>query len=267
MLPITFLSDYGFRDHFVGTCHGVIERIAPGTTVIDIGHGVPACALITGAVALRSAIPYMPIGVHLAVVDPGVGSERGAIVLRTADERLFVGPDNGLLTPAADLCGGIVAAFDIRHAPTNLQPASNTFQGRDIFAPAAAELSKGTDPATIGEEFNPENVVALKLPAARIGADALEAHVLSVDQFGNIQLDAQRSHLEELAFEHGKHLELMTRKRGFPAVYASTFADVAAGEMLLFEDSSRLLAIAVNQDSAAEWLAVDAGDTITIRAF
>ena len=144
MLPITFLSDYGHEDEFVGVCHGVIQRIAPGAVVIDIAHALPPHDTRTAALVLRNTLPYMPQGVHLAVVDPGVGTERRAVALQARDGRLFVGPDNGLLSLAFERRGGVESAVDLSESSYRLEPVSATFHGRDLFAPVAARLALGS---------------------------------------------------------------------------------------------------------------------------
>ncbi|MBV8990010.1 MAG: SAM-dependent chlorinase/fluorinase, partial [Solirubrobacterales bacterium] len=187
---ITFLSDYGVADDFVGVCHGVIARICPQALVIDITHGVPRYDARAGALILSGSLAYMPAGVHLAVVDPGVGGERRAIALRAADGRLFVGPDNGLLMPAAEQSGGVVEAVDVSRSQFRLQPVSATFHGRDIFAPVAAQLASGVDLAETGEPCNPDALITFALPPARHEDGALVARAIYVDRFGNVQLNA-----------------------------------------------------------------------------
>ena len=140
---ITFLSDYGLEDEFAGVCHGVIAGICPDARVIDLTHGIPRHDVRAGALVLRSALPYLPRGIHLAVVDPDVGAERRAVAIRSADDRMLVGPDNGLLSLAAQAAGGVVEAVDIARSPFRLEPVSATFHGRDIFAPVAARLGRG----------------------------------------------------------------------------------------------------------------------------
>ena len=154
---ISFLSDYGLDDDFVGICHGVIATICPEARVIDIAHGVRRHDVRAGAVILRDALAYMPAGVHLAIVDPDVGAERRAVALRLDDDRLLVGPDNGLLWPAAELGGGVVEAADIARSRFRLEPLSATFHGRDIFAPVAARLAAGAPLAEAGEPCDPAN--------------------------------------------------------------------------------------------------------------
>ncbi len=153
---ITFLSDYGNDDEFVGVVHGVILKLCPEARVIDVSHGIPRQAVDLGARALLRALPYMPAGVHLAVVDPEVGARRRAVALRVAEEdRLLVGPDNGLLIPIAERFGGVATAVEISSSPWRLEPVSATFHGRDIFAPVAARLAAGEPLEDAGTPLEP----------------------------------------------------------------------------------------------------------------
>src|SRR3954452_2654476 len=180
MPVLTFLSDYGLLDEFVGVCHGVIARIAPEVRVIDISHGVQRHDVRSGALMLRGALPYMPAGVHLAVVDPEVGGRRPAGALRTAEEdRTLVGPDNGLLMLAAERFGGVVDAIDVGRSPHRLEPGSATFHGRDICAPVAARLAGGAPFADAGDPMSPDDLVALDVPRARIEDGDIVAHALA----------------------------------------------------------------------------------------
>jgi len=253
---VTFLSDYGHADEFVGVCHGVIARLAPDARILDVTHGVPRHDVRAGAVALASALPFMPPGVHLAVVDPGVGSRRRAVALRCAEEdRLLVGPDNGLLELAARRFGGVVEAVDIGRSPHRLEPVSATFHGRDIFAPVAAALAAGEELGDAGDPLAPDDVVALELPQARMEDGVLVAHALLGDRFGNVLLDADHGQLAGSGLHLGAALAVVVN--GQPAVgarYASTFADVADDELLVYEDAQRRLALAVNRGSAMQRL-------------
>ncbi|HWI09540.1 MAG TPA: SAM-dependent chlorinase/fluorinase, partial [Solirubrobacteraceae bacterium] len=197
MAVVTFLSDYGLDDDFVGVCHGVIARIAPQARIIDVTHGIGRHDVRAGALVLRRALPYMPAGVHLAVVDPEVGAERRAVALRcTAEERLLVGPDNGLLALAAARFGGVAEAVEIGRSPLRLEPLSASFHGRDVFAPVAAQLAAGTvQLADAGEPLDPAELMALALPRARPTDDGLLAHVLHADRYGNVVLDAEHDDL------------------------------------------------------------------------
>jgi S-adenosylmethionine hydrolase len=262
---ITFLSDYGLDDDFVGVCHGVIARIAPDARVIDLSHGVPRHDVRSGALMLRRALPYTPPGIHLAVVDPEVGGERRAVALRTAEEdRILVGPDNGLLQLAAQRFGGIVEAIDIAHSPFRLEPSAATFHGRDLFAPVAAAIAAGAAPAETGKPLVPEELDALHMPLAHVDAadGDLVAHALAFDRFGNVMLDVEHEELDGSGLRLG-HPVLIN---GEHAHFATTFADVPAGALLLYEDAYRALSLAVNRGSAALHLGLALDSEIRIRA-
>ncbi len=259
--PITFLSDYGLDDDFVGVCHGVIARIAPGTAVIDLTHGVPRHDVRSGALVLRRALPYCPPGVHLAVVDPDVGGERVAVAVRVAqDDRILVGPDNGLLSLAAVRFGGAVEAVDVGLSRHRLEPASATFHGRDIFAPVAAALAAGAHLAEAGEPIDPDELVTLHMPLARAEADEIVAHAVSIDRFGNVMLDVEHEELAAFGMKLGHPMMV----NGARCIYATTFADVQAGELLVYEDAYRTLALAVNRASAADLLGLALDDEVHI---
>ena len=148
---ITFLTDFGLQDDFVGTCHGVMKRIAPDADVIDITHGIEPQQVLQGALVLAATLPYMPEGVHLAVVDPGVGTDRKALALRGVDGRLYVGPDNGLLVPAADRLGGLAGVWELENPAYRLEPVSRTFHGRDLFAPRRRTSQRESTRPTSGQ--------------------------------------------------------------------------------------------------------------------
>jgi S-adenosyl-L-methionine hydrolase (adenosine-forming) len=259
-LSITFLSDYGLRDEFVGVVHAVIAHECPTARVIDLSHGVPRQSVLAGALMLARSLPYATPGVHLAVVDPDVGARRRAIALRTAEEaRLLVGPDNGLLIPAAMRFGGIAEAVEISHSPWRLEPVSATFHGRDLFAPVAARLAGGEALADAGTPVEPGELVALDLPQPRQEEGALVAHVMVIDGFGNVQLDAAPS---DLGGRLGHTVEVGD---GRSARYLRTFADAEAGELLLYEDAAGMLALAVNGGEAVAELGDPApGDEVRL---
>lgn len=262
MRTVTFLSDYGLGDDFVGVCHAVIARIAPDARVIDLTHGVPRHDVRTGALTLSRALPYTPAGIHLAVVDPEVGAERRAVAIRCAQEdRVLVGPDNGLLMPAASALGGAVEAVDIGRSPHRLEPLAATFHGRDIFAPVAAHLAAGAPLSGAGDPLGVDELTPLLLPTPVIVDGAVEAHALAVDGFGNVQLDVSHELLAGSGLKLGRPV-LINRER---AQYARTFADVAPGELLLYEDAYRTLALAVNRGSAAQRLGLGPDDTVVLQ--
>jgi hypothetical protein len=262
MAVLTFLSDYGLDDDFVGVCHGVIAGLAPDVRVIDITHGVARHDVRSGALVLRRALPYMPAGVHLAVVDPEVGAPRRAVALRCASgKHLLVGPDNGLLMPAAERFGGVAEAADIGRSALRLEPVSASFHGRDVFAPVAAALAAGGALAQVGEPLDPADLVALELPRARTAAGhGLLTHALHADRYGNVVLDAEHAQLAGSGLRLGRPVTV----NGRPALYARTFADVPAGALLLYEDGYRALALAVNRGSALEELGLALDDEVLI---
>ena len=264
---ITFLSDYGYDDDFAGVCRGVIARECPEARVIDLTHGIPRHATRLAALVLRNALPYTPAGVHLAVVDPEVGAERRGVALRTeAEDRLLVGPDNGLLSLAAARLGGIVEAVDIGRSPWRMEPVSATFHGRDIFAPVAARLAAGEPLAAAGDPCDPASIAVLDLPRPRVEDGVLVTHALAADRFGNVMLDAGHADLTGSGVRLGRPLEVTIGGRGHRAVYAVTFADVEPGEILVYEDAYRMLAVAVNRGSAAEQLGVAPDAELCIAA-
>jgi S-adenosylmethionine hydrolase len=264
--PITFLSDYGLDDEFVGVVHGVIAGICPDARVIDLGHGVPRQDVQAGALMLARALPYLPAGVHLAVVDPEVGARRRAVALRTVEEgRLLVGPDNGLLVPAAERFGGVAEAAEISASPWRLEPLSATFHGRDVFAPVAARLACGAPLASAGTPLEPGELVQLAQTQARQEEDALVAHVVGTDRFGNAILDAAHSDLLERGLRLGEAVAARAAGRRVKGVLARTFSDVAPGGLLVYEDSGGSLALAVNGGDAAALLGLRAGDEVRLE--
>jgi S-adenosylmethionine hydrolase len=260
---VTFLTDFGLQDDFVGTCHGVIARIAPEARVIDLTHGIPPQAVLQGALVLANATPYLPVGVHLAVVDPDVGGNRRAVAIRTTDGRLFVGPDNGLLLLAADAIG-IEAAHELTEPLYRLPQVSHTFHARDIFAPAAAHLAAGVPIDELGAAVDPGGLVRLAVPAPEVGRTQIGAAVLVVDRFGNVSTNARREHVDALGVRHGDRVEIRLALDRYYAVYAETFADAGPGELLLYEDSYGLITLAISRGDAAKLTGVSAGDEIRI---
>jgi S-adenosylmethionine hydrolase len=261
---LTFLSDFGLQDDFVGTCHGVIRRIAPEAAVIDITHGIPPQAVLQGALVLANTIPYMPTGVHLAVVDPGVGSARRPLALCDAEGRFYVGPDNGLLLPAAQRAG-IAEVRELANPAYALEQISRTFHGRDLFAPAAAHLATGVPIAELGPPLDPEALVQLDLPEPAIGETEIEATTLYVDSFGNIALNLTRDDVERIGIVPGTRVELDLAGQQYYAVSARTFADARRGDVILYEDSYRNMSVAISSGSAASMLHATPGLPLQIR--
>ncbi len=262
---ITFLSDFGLQDDFVGTCHGVMKRIAPEVQIVDITHGIEPQAVLQGALVLANTVPYMPEGVHLAVVDPGVGSDRRSLALRDTTGRLYVGPDNGLLVPAAEKLGGIAGAWELANTTYMLEPVSRTFHGRDVFSPAAAHLASGVAPDELGPPLDPSALVRIKLPEPDVGEARIRATVLYVDRYGNVQLNLARGDLERAGIAPGQRVDLDLGFERYYATAARTFADARAGDIILYEDAYENIAVAIRDGNAAEMFSIRPGQGLTIR--
>jgi S-adenosyl-L-methionine hydrolase (adenosine-forming) len=263
--PITFLSDYGYEDEFAGVCRAVISQIAPGAPLIDLSHGIARQNIRQGAIVLANALPYCPPGVHLAVVDPGVGSPRRAVAVAAAEERFLVGPDNGVLSRALDRLGGALEAVELSRSPFRLEPVSATFHGRDLFAPVAAHLALGARLEEAGESIDPASLTILDLPSPRISSDEIVAHAIHVDGYGNVTLDLDAAMVADGPLRPGDDLEVRAPDGRFDAVWARTFADVHPADVVLFEDSSGALALAVSGGSAAGLMDLEPDREVRLR--
>jgi hypothetical protein len=261
---VTFVSDYGLEDEFVGVCHGVMLRVAPHLQVVHVHHNILRQDIRHGAIVLRQSVPYLPDSIHLAVVDPSVGSTRKAIVVETGWGEIYVGPDNGLLMPAAAASGGIKRVFQISDERFLLTPVSRTFQGRDVFAPAAAHVANGVDPSELGPALEVDDLVPLEVPKAWVHDDHLHAEVLQVDRFGNLQLNFGLFELEEVGLRDKDHLEVRLEGQRLHVPFGSSFADVKSGEFVLVCDSYQQLSLAVNKGDAAARLRAAAGSTAIV---
>ncbi|HVF54106.1 MAG TPA: SAM-dependent chlorinase/fluorinase [Actinomycetota bacterium] len=262
---VTFLSDYGLEDEFVGVCHAVMLSIAPALKIVDLHHNILRQDVRHGAVVLQQSVRFLPESVNLAVVDPGVGSGRKAVAVESGWGLTFVGPDNGLLLPAARGTGGIVRAVEITDRRFLLNPVSRTFQGRDVFAPAAAHIAAGVDVAELGPSLAEDELVSLEIPDAWVHDDHLHAEILQVDRFGNLQLNCGTPRLEELGLSgDGARLEVRLEGHRLKVPVGQTFADVAPGEFVLVEDSYRYLSLAINKGDAAARLRARSGSTVIV---
>jgi S-adenosyl-L-methionine hydrolase (adenosine-forming) len=262
---ITLLTDYGRDDDFVGVCHGVIRTIHPEAQIVDLTHGVRRYAVRQGALVLRNTLPYTPVGVHVGVVDPQVGTERRAIALRTGDGRLLVGPDNGLLSLAWERCGGVELAVDVTRSPHRLEPVSATFHGRDIFAPVAAHLARGAALEDAGDPLEPDTLATVELPEPHVEDGAVLAHALVIDRFGNAALNVGHEDMAGTGITLGGTVELEVAGERYLATYAQTFADVRPGELIVYEDAYRTLAVAINRGDAAATLALRPDAELRLR--
>lgn len=264
MRHLSFTTDYGLSDAFVAICHGVALSAAPGVRIIDVTHLVPLADVRRGASVLADAVPYLPAGtVHVAVVDPGVGTARRAIAVGTPQGHL-VGPDNGLLLPAADALGGVSGVVELVEAT----PA-RTFHGRDLFVPAAAALVNGVALEDLGPALDPGTLVRLPSVVTRSGPGWLEAEVRAVDGFGSLQLAATAADLDPL----GSPVHVFVGDAGQAPNFVEhgvvargeTFGDVPPGELVVLLDSTGRVALSVNQGSAADRLGVSAGAVLRLE--
>jgi len=258
--PIVFATDYGLADEFVGICHGVILRIAPDARIVDLTHAIPRQDVMGGALVLGRATAYLPAdAVYVAVVDPGVGSERREIAVRAASGALLVGPDNGVLSLAWEALGGASAAVEITAEDVRLQPVSRTFHGRDVFAPAAAHLAAGMALEELGPTVAIEELQVLEPPGPMIARGAIGARVTGVDGFGNVQLNVTPEDLSTA--ELGSTLTVSGRA----VPRAGVFADVPRGALAAIVDSNGQLALVVNHGSAADVLGLAVGKTVVLE--
>jgi S-adenosyl-L-methionine hydrolase (adenosine-forming) len=262
---LTFITDYGLDDGFVAACHGVAARIAPAARIIDITHLVPPGDVRRGAAVLAQTMPYLPPAVHVAVVDPGVGTTRRGIAVQ-AGEGILVGPDNGLLSWAAAALGGARRAFHLTNGELWLHPVSQTFHGRDIFVPVAAHLAAGADLLSVGTELDTGDLVTLPAPTSRVHDREAEGEVMSVDRFGNVQLSIAASDADRIGIGFGSHLVVRCGRRQLTVPYLETFAAVAPGELVAFTDSAGLISLAVNAGDAAQQLGLPPGAHVRLAA-
>lgn len=262
---ITFLTDYGLENKFIGVCHGVMAKIAPEARVLDVTHLVPRGDIAHGAEIFRQAIPYLPDAVHLTVVDPGVGTARQPVVLVVGDQ-LMVGPDNGILLRAAEESGGVDAAYLLDSDRFRLGEVSHTFHGRDVFSPAAAHLAAGVAPEEFGAAVPVADLVRIPDPVRRREGAVFHGEVVIEDRFGNLQTSLDSGFLRGGGIAEGTKLEVDAGSGAATTVpFVNTFGSVGKGETLAHIDSADRLAIAVNLGSAADRLSLHEGGTFTLK--
>jgi S-adenosylmethionine hydrolase len=256
---IVFASDFG-PGPYPGICRGVMKWLAPASEILDLSHDLPAFDPRAAAVWLAAAVPFMPVAVHVAVVDPGVGGARRAVVLACGRGDLLVGPDNGLWSLAWDALGGVSAAWRLTNPAWRLEPVSATFHGRDVFAPAAAQLARGEAPAAAGPAIDPGSLVRVALPQARVAPGRIAAGVIAVDPFGSALLGVRAAEAAAAGVRPGAVAEVAGR----PATCVATFADAPPGGLCLLADSSGWLLLAVREGSAVAALGLRTGDPVMV---
>ena len=262
---LTFLSDLGVEDPFLGLCKGVIARIAPDVRVLDVLHSVGPQDVEMGATMLASSIPFLPApAVHLALVDPFRTIPARGIAVRTADGSIFVAPDNGLTSQAWGVAGGAVEAHILDDESLWNDNAARTFRARDVFSPVAARLADGLPISAVGSPVDIAELERLELREARLHEDHVHGEIVQVDHFGNLTLNMQRHHVEAAGITLGDMVEIRCGGKTLQVCYTLTYGEVPVGRVALCEDSFRTMCVAVNQGSAAARLRSTRGEPIVI---
>jgi len=262
---LTFLSDYGFEDAFLGVCKGVIARTAPQVQILDVMHSIGPQDVEHGAAVLSSVLPYLPTpAVHLALVDPFRATPARGVAVRTADGSVFVSPDNGLTSLAWPICGGAVEARLIDNRELWNPAAARTFRGRDVFSPVAARLASGLPLEQVGTEMDVEELERIEERMPTVEDDHVHGEVAQVDHFGNLTLNLQRSDLESAGISLGDDVEVRCSGKTMVVPFLETYGQAGRGRLVVCEDSFRTVTLAVNQGSAAQRLRATRGEPLVI---
>jgi S-adenosylmethionine hydrolase len=263
-LPISFLSDFGLTDEFVGVVHGVLAKLAPESRVIDIGHGTPPGDIKAAALSLTRAIQYLPEGVVMVVVDPGVGSDRKALAVET-EWGYFIGPDNGVLSPAVAMVGGAQRVVSIDNPEARIPSPGATFHGRDVFAPAAALLASGEAVIEdLGPEVPPDQVQPMLLPLPEIDGGLVTGEAWWVDRFGNVETNIGPDDLAAIGLTPGATVTMKIGASLHSVQWVASYSEVEPGETLIHVDSAGLIAVAVRDGAADEELNLRAGVAVSL---
>ena len=261
---ITLTSDFGIQSQGIGIMEGVVFEINPDAKVIHLMHGLPDFNLSYAARTLET-INYLPVGYHVCVVDPGVGTKRKPIIIETKRGDFLVGPDNGVLIPATRFLGGIRKVVEIANKKYMRQPVSPIFHGRDVFTPAAAYLSKGVKIEEFGKKLNPKDLVEAPYEESMVKKGKISAKIISINKFGSLHLNIMHKEWDKLKLKKGNFVEINFKNKALKIRYASTFGDVKKGYPLIFNDDYGRIEIALNQDSLARKYNVKIGDEIIVK--
>jgi len=262
---VSFLSDYGHSDEFVGVCKSVMLSLAPDLQIIDITHDLPVHDVRAGALTLVRAAQYLPDGgIVLAVVDPGVGTDRRLVAVEV-EHGILLGPDNGLLAPAVAILGGAQRVVSLTSTEHQLPAPGPTFAGRDVLAPAAANLAAGVDPSELGDEVDAAGLVPglVSLPQHDEGG-AIHGEVWWIDRFGNCQLNVDPDELQAHGAEPGAAIEVRFGEQARSVRWVHTYADAKPSELVLLVDSYGLASLALDRGSAAAECALEPASAVTI---
>lgn len=262
---ICFVSDFGLEDTWVGVCHAVIHRACPQARVVDLGHQIPPFDVRKGAATAASGVYQLPEAIHLVVVDPGVGGARRDLCVVTADGTRLIGPDNGVLLPAAQRAGGILRAYSIDPAKIDYRGPLATFHARDVLAPAAAALACGVEPASLGVEVEQSSLAEAPFGMCRVEGSYVVGEVLEADRFGSLRFNVPAERLSELGLQ-APNLEVTIGHNAITAPLLRTFSDVEEGDPVVLVDSSGWLTLALNTGDASDRYGVEPGTTVRVRA-
>ncbi len=262
---VCFISDFGLNDTWVGICHAVIHQRSASAHVVDLAHGVEPYDVRTAASVAAAGVHQLPGAIHLVVVDPGVGGARRDLCLRTRNGTLLLGPDNGVLLPAADRAGGIEVAVSLDSTLYESGRPAATFHARDVFAPAAAALANGADPAELGVVIEPEGLAPAPFAPCRIDGDYVLGEVLDEDRYGSLRFSIPEERLDELGLRTPR-LEVVLGHNALDVPFGATFSDVMEGAPVALVDASGWLTLAVNQGSARDRYGVVPGGAVRVRA-
>ena len=260
---VSFLSDYGLTDEFVGVCKAVVLRAAPTAQIIDVTHNIPPFDVRAGALALARAVQYLPPGVVLAVVDPGVGTDRRAVAVEV-EAGFLVGPDNGLLAPAVAMLGGAMRVVSLTNPEYQLETPGATFAGRDIFAPAAGYLAAGTQFERLGELVDPMSLIPGMVPLPTDDSGRAAGEVLWVDRYGNAQLNIDPSDLAALGVEPGGTVEIRCGQDRRTGRWVRSYAEAGPLELAVVVDSYGLVSLTLDRRPAADELGLRPGSAVTL---
>jgi S-adenosyl-L-methionine hydrolase (adenosine-forming) len=263
--PIVFLSDFGLSNEWVGICHAVMSRIAPASRIVDLSHLVPPLNILSGALLLADSLNYLAEdAVVLAIVDPNVGKDRDIAVVAEG-QRVFVGPDNGLLAPAWEALGGVRKAVEITSDDVIVQPVSPSFQARDILCPAAAHLASGAPLEQLGPELDPATLTGLNLPEPETEPGKIRCKVVDFNRFGNVKLNVREAHLTDAGIDSLPELDIAAVSASTRARRGSTYADFESGEYgLIIDPRGWLTIVRGNPASALEGLGLATGDPVWV---
>jgi len=262
---ICFTSDFGLDDAWVGVCHAVIHRACPQARVVDLGHNVPAFDIRKGAATAASGVYQVPEAIHLVVVDPGVGAGRSDLCITTTRGTRLVGPDNGVLLPAAARAGGVAEAYAVDPNKIEFRGPLATFHARDVLAPAAAALACGVSPSALGRAVDPDSLVPGPFGLCFVDGDTVNAEVVEVDRFGTLRFNIPAEDLVALGLQ-SETLEIALGHNVLHVPFRMTFGDVESGDPVAMVDSSGWLTLAVNTASASDRYNIEPGAVVRVRA-